>query len=96
MQIDVAVNPAVCRMPVRAVPGEIGEGNLRHVYFERESIVRHHRQNIGWAAEFQMGCEIESERNEAGAVCSERYAIQIYLGNLPHCLELDVDALAFE
>src|SRR5882724_3417647 len=91
MQINISINPAMRRMPMWTVPRKLRQRDLRHVRFQRESIIGHDRQNISRASKFQVRRQIESEWNKAGAICAKWHAIQINLRHLPHGLELDVN-----
>ena len=40
--------------------------------------------------------EVEPKGDEAGAICAQRLAVQIHLGDLPHGLELEIHSPVLE
>ena len=75
VQKDVAIDAAVGRVPVRAVPGQLGGGDAGQLGFRSEAVVRHDRQDVGGAAKPQVRGKVEPKRNEAGAVGAQRLAV---------------------
>ncbi len=92
MQIHVAIDAAMRRMPVRAVPRQIGLDDRRHVGLFGERVIGHHGNHV-LRAETQPVRDVETEWDETGLADAEQLSVEIHLGNLAHGFEFDDDLL---